>query len=77
VPRFYFDTEDTGACRRDTVGTELANLEDARKEALETLGGIARDELPDGNDREFVIHVRLGRKRLLTATLSLRVETHG
>jgi len=60
----------------DDEGTELANIEDARREALETLGGIARDELPDGDHREFVIHVRHRSERVLTASLSLRVEKH-
>jgi hypothetical protein len=53
----------------------LRSIEEARAEALTTLGGIARDELPDGDVREFVIRVRTDEGPvLLTASLSLRVE---
>jgi len=66
---------DTGRTFRDPEGTELQSIEEARAEALTTLGGIARDELPDGDVREFVIRVRtLEGPVLLTASLSLRVE---
>jgi hypothetical protein len=58
MPRFYFDVTDTGRVFRDTEGSEFQSLEHARKEALATLGGIARDELPDGDVRDFVIRLR-------------------
>jgi hypothetical protein len=75
MPRFYFDVTDTGRTFRDPEGTELRSIEDARAEALATLGGIARDELPDGDVRDFVIRVRTEEGPvLLTASLSLRVQ---
>jgi hypothetical protein len=48
----------------------LADLEHARAEALEALGQIAKDELPDGDRREFKIVIRseVG-QLLLTASL--------
>ena len=48
----------------------------ALKSQKGTLGEIAHDELPNGDAREFVIEIRdgYGRKPLLRATLSLRVE---
>jgi hypothetical protein len=53
----------------------LQSIEEAREEALATLGGIARDELPDGDVRDFVIRVRSEEGLiLLTASLLLRVE---
>src|SRR5687768_6794991 len=75
MPRYFFDVSDTGRRFSDTEGTELDDIEAARKEALAALGGIAKDELPDGDFREFVIEVRDGDGApQLTASLSLRVD---
>jgi hypothetical protein len=75
MPRYFFDTTDTGLSQIDDVGTELIDLEAARGEALAMLAGIARDELPDGDAREFVVRIRDDAGSiLLTASLSLRVE---
>jgi hypothetical protein len=76
VPRYFFDVTDTGKqLLRDREGTELVDLEAARREALETLGGIARDELRDGDDRDFVIELREGAGPvLLRVSVSLRLE---
>jgi hypothetical protein len=39
------------------------------------LGGIAKDELPDGDAREFIVRIRdEAGSVLLTASLLLRVE---
>jgi hypothetical protein len=66
---------DTGDTLRDSEGMELPSLAAARKEALTTLGEIAKDELPDGDRRDFVITIREGSGPvILTASLSLRVE---
>jgi hypothetical protein len=75
MPRYFFDTTDTGMSHTDDEGTELANLDAARSEALAMLGGIARDELPDGDAREFIVRIRGDSGAvLLTASLVLRVE---
>jgi hypothetical protein len=76
MPLYFFDVIDTGKTFSDTEGTELASLEDARREALQTLGEIARDKLPDGDYRNFVIEIREGDRApvILTASLSLRVS---
>jgi hypothetical protein len=75
MPRFYFDITDTGRIEVDEKGLECADLAAARKEALATLGEIARDELPDGDRRDFVITIRDHRKSpMLTAELLLRVH---
>ena len=51
------------------------DLEAARREALEALGGIARDELFNGDHRDFAIDIRKDSGPVvLTASLSLRVE---
>lgn len=71
---YFFDVTDNGRGLPDTEGTELADLEAARQEALATLGEIARDKLPDGDRREFVIRIRDGDTSLMRATLSLVVQ---
>jgi hypothetical protein len=56
-------------------GTELDGLETVRTEALAMLGGIARDELPDGDARECIVRIRDEAGSIpLTASLVLRVE---
>jgi hypothetical protein len=75
MPTFFFDVTDTGQRFPDAAGTELPDLKAARLEALNTLAQIARDKLPDGDYRDFVIEIRdRERRRLLTASLSLRVR---
>jgi hypothetical protein len=57
------------------VGLELAGLEEAKGHALKTLPDIAKDDLPEGDRREFTIEVRdkTGRP-VLIARLYLSVE---
>jgi len=75
MPRYFFDIRDGDRNTRDSEGTELADLKAALSEAQETLGDLARDKLPDGNHREFVIGVRddVGAE-VFTATLTLRID---
>ena len=76
MPRFYFDIADGPETGIDDVGLEFPNLEAARANALAALGEIARDELPDGDRRDFQISIRdEGGQVVLKATLALRVET--
>lgn len=76
MPQFHFDIIDTGLFERDEHGLELPSTGAARKQAVSTLAGIAREELPDGDFREFVIRVRdgQGEKPVLTASLTMKVE---
>ncbi|MEA2760615.1 MAG: hypothetical protein QOH65_3371 [Methylobacteriaceae bacterium] len=74
MPLYFFDITDTGKTWPDSEGTELASLEEAREEALRTLGEIVKDKLPDGDHRNFLIEIREGDGApLLSASLSLRV----
>ena len=89
MPRYFFDIAEGDRIFADNEGTELEDDDDARDEALETLGQIAKDKLPEGKRREFVatvrhgdrrefiIAVRDGHRKVLTATLSLRVDREG
>ena len=75
MPRFYFDVYDTGRFSRDEEGLELSSIEEARSQALAALRDIARDELPDGDRREFLVKVRDGDSEpIMTASLVLHVE---
>jgi hypothetical protein len=76
MPRFFFDIIDTGKAFPDGEGMVFPDLGAARVEALRTLGEIAKDELPDGDVRHFVIAIRQDDGPvLLTASLSLKVAT--
>jgi hypothetical protein len=78
VPRYFFDVTDSGKVSVDMEGVEFDSLEDARGEALRTLGEIAKDELPDGDHRQFSIEIREGGGApLLSASLSLQVQRKG
>ena len=74
MPRYFFDFAEDGRLAPDEVGTELADLDAAREEALTTLAGIAMDEMPDGDRREFALTIRDDDGTKLTATLSVQVE---
>ena len=76
MTRFYFDTNDGRRGITDKIGVELRDRHAALQEAVRALPEIAKDSLPNGTEREFVVDVRddEGRK-LLRATLSLSVET--
>jgi hypothetical protein len=58
MPRYFFDVTDTGESSRDCEGVEFPSLKEARQEALRILGLIAKDKLPDGDRRKFVIQIR-------------------
>jgi len=58
MPRFFFDTYDGNSFIDDNVGQEFESLAAAKAEAQRSLPDIARDSLPDGNHRTFVIRVR-------------------
>jgi hypothetical protein len=75
MPRFYFDLDDTGTRQQGCDAVDLPDTRRARQEALRALGEIVRDEMPDGDYRDFTINVRdESRALVLTATLSLRVQ---
>jgi hypothetical protein len=76
MPRYYFDVYDGEKLTPDQTGIELDDTPTAQQEAIRALPTIARDCLPDGTERDFVIEVRDEQKRpILRARLSLTVET--
>jgi len=75
MPRYFFDTYDGNLFIPDESGLELDDLDAVSAEAQKTLPDMARDELPDGNQRIFIISVRdEAGQVVLRAALSLIVE---
>jgi hypothetical protein len=58
MPRFYFDIHDGDDFIPDHQGIDLEGVEDAKVEAVNTLPDMARDGLPEGDSRDFVVTVR-------------------
>jgi hypothetical protein len=58
VPRFFFDTYDGQFLARDDLGQVLESLESAKAVAQKALPEMASDELPDGDQRVFMVSVR-------------------
>jgi hypothetical protein len=67
------DTSDGEDCIIDVDGLELADSEAARRAALDALPDMARDVIPDGDRRRFVMTVRDDARRVLySASLTPR-----
>ena len=58
MPRFYIDIHDGDDFIPDNQGLYLKGIEDAKAEAVNTLPDMARDGLPEGDSRDFVVTVR-------------------
>lgn len=58
MPRFFFDSSDGREIIRDEIGIDLPDVLAARDEAINGLPDIARDKLPDGSSRDFMVKVR-------------------
>ena len=58
MPRFFFDTEDGDAFIKDEDGIECDNVQKAHDLAMTWLPDIAKDKMPDGEVRDFIVTVR-------------------
>ncbi len=58
MPRYFFDTYDGDLFVKDEIGQELDSLETAEAQAQRSALDMARDKLPDGGERSFVVGVR-------------------
>ena len=75
MPLYYFDYVDDDREVRDDEGVELANLEQARNEAMRAIMAIAKDKMPDGDRRNFRLSIREeSGPVLMVVSLLLRVE---
>jgi hypothetical protein len=76
MPRFFFDIHDGEAFTPDRQGLDLDDLGAAKAEAKKTLSEIVKDEMPDGDRRDFTIDVKDAAGQIaLRVTLLLVVET--
>jgi hypothetical protein len=76
MPRYFFDVYEGEKHTPDHIGLELEDTQAAQQEAIRALPGIAKDCLPDGTQRDFVIEIRDEAKcSILRAKLSLTVVT--
>ena len=75
MPRYYFDVDDGTGLILDQHGIECGSLDAMRYTAVDALPDIARDELPDGDNRTMTVKVRdLAGKYLLEASLTVQVK---
>ena len=58
VPRYFFDTDDGTGLVVDEDGQELSGPDQLRYLALDALPDIARDIIPDGDERLLSVRVR-------------------
>lgn len=58
VPRYFFDTDDGSGLVADEEGQDVAGLDRMRLLALDALPDIARDIIPDGDERVLSVRVR-------------------
>jgi hypothetical protein len=76
MPRFFFDIHDGEAFTPDRQGLDLDGLEAAKDEAKKTLPDIVKDEMPDGDRRDFTVDVKDAAGQIVwRVTLSLVVES--
>ena len=55
MARYFFDIQDGDHFTPDDTGLELRDLEAAKAEAKKALPDIVKDEMPDGDRRDFVV----------------------
>jgi hypothetical protein len=58
VPRFFFDTHNGDQFIPDEAGQEMQCSEAAKAVAQTALADMARDALPDKDQRTFIVSVR-------------------
>jgi hypothetical protein len=76
MPRFFFDIHDGEKFTPDRQGLDLDDLEAAKAEAKKTLPEIVKDELRDGDRRDFTVDVKdVAGQIVWRVTLSLVVES--
>jgi hypothetical protein len=58
MPRFFFDIDDMTRAMEDDVGSELADLAEAHREATETLIQMGRDVFRDKSRGVLAVAIR-------------------
>jgi hypothetical protein len=76
MPRYFFGIHDGEVFTPDREGLDLEDLEAAKAEAKRTLPEIVKDEMPDGDRRDFTVGVKdVAGQIVWRITLSLVVES--
>lgn len=77
MPRFYFDFHNGTSRIDDEEGVELEGLETGRREALRTLGEVAREALSKGDEQTLRASIRDANGRVAyTATVTVTGTWH-
>ncbi|MGF7055696.1 hypothetical protein GGC47_004909 [Bosea sp. OAE752] len=77
MPRFNIDSSDGAVPIIDNEGSEYPDAQAARKAALSLLPDMARDEMPDGDERTFSVSVRnTSGRAIYSARLALKGWWH-
>jgi hypothetical protein len=58
MPLFFFDIHDGSELARDDSGVECSSLAEFSDKAIDVLPDIAREQLPNGPRRTFLVKVR-------------------
>jgi hypothetical protein len=75
MPRFFFDVSDGQKVTRDQIGLDLSDIDSVRREAIDALPDIAREQLPDGDEAVFAVQARDESGIIVfKATLNFRIE---
>ena len=78
MPRYFIDTSDGDVSVVDHGGQEFSNDRAARDAALDALPDMARDVLPDGDERTFSASVRNAEGQIIySARLDLKGTWYG
>jgi len=76
MPRFFFDIHDGETFTPDREGLDRDGLEAAKEEAKKALPDIVKDEMPDGDRRDFTVDVKdAAGQTVWRVTLLLVVES--
>jgi hypothetical protein len=76
MPRFFFDIHDGENFTPDREGLDLDDLDAAKAEAKKTLPEIVKEEMPDGDRRDFTVDVKdVAGQVVWRVTLLLVVES--
>jgi hypothetical protein len=76
MPLYFFDQYHDSKTSRDEVGTDLAGIDEARRQAIATISEVAKEKFPiDGDFAELGMNVRDSRgETLLTVSLVFSVK---
>lgn len=77
MPHYYFDTDDGSHLCEDDSGLEFPDEQAARRAAVSALPDMARDRIPNGDERTFSVRVRdeTG-NTIYSASLAMKGQWH-